>query len=324
MKIFLSWSGQRSRGIARILKGRLPLLMNAADPWMSETDIEKGERWGQVLSNVLDKAKVGIFCLTPSNVQRPALLFEAGAISKSVSEARACVLLDQLQPQNLIWPWTQFQYTKLDDQIDMAKMLSDLNGWILEAGEPAVAKERFPDALDLWWPKFHQELSALPTESTTHLPERSERDILEEILENLRQQGRNFSSLPATLGTEVLRSLADSGLFAPAKNKMRVRLTPSSFEQPEEQNVRDESVLISLLRRGIASALEAAGHDTASRILLDSDISLDAEKLVVKVPIRKTMAALTFNGDAEQIALRTAMEYSAANVKSILIVPALS
>ena len=130
MQLFLSWSGDRSRGIAQVLRRMLPLLMNAAKPWISDSDIEKGERWNSVLSGAPDSAKVGIFCLTPNNINRPALLFEAGAISKSVTDSRVCVLLDGMEPQNVGWPWSQFQCTRLHQQEDMFKMLSDINRWI--------------------------------------------------------------------------------------------------------------------------------------------------------------------------------------------------
>jgi hypothetical protein len=155
---------------------------------VSELDIDKGECWSSVLAGVLDSAKIGIFCLTPLNVNRPALLFESGAISKSVSDSRVCVLLDGMEPANLSWPWSQFQCTRLHAQKDMFKMLSDVNKWLSETGEPALGTDQFTKQLRMWWPEFQNELKTLPVEAEKRLSERSEKDMLIEVLDLLRSQ----------------------------------------------------------------------------------------------------------------------------------------
>ena len=45
MKVFLCWSGTRSKGIANALHEWLPRVIQALDPWIS-VDIDKGARWG--------------------------------------------------------------------------------------------------------------------------------------------------------------------------------------------------------------------------------------------------------------------------------------
>jgi hypothetical protein len=54
VRIFISWSGERSRDVASALKEFLPLVLHYADPWMSETDIESGAR-GALLHNSVRK-----------------------------------------------------------------------------------------------------------------------------------------------------------------------------------------------------------------------------------------------------------------------------
>jgi len=41
MKVFISWSGQRSAAVADALRYWLPKVIQALEPWMSADDIEK-------------------------------------------------------------------------------------------------------------------------------------------------------------------------------------------------------------------------------------------------------------------------------------------
>jgi hypothetical protein len=86
MDIFVSWSGPRSRAVAEALKTYLPMVVNAFNPWLS-TGMDKGTVWASDLTAALGAAKAGIICLTPNNLNAPYILFEAGAISKTVDKS---------------------------------------------------------------------------------------------------------------------------------------------------------------------------------------------------------------------------------------------
>ena len=83
MKVFISWSGERSRSIAEALREWLPDVIQAVKPWLSAEDIDKGARWSSDLAHELEDAHVGVICLTPENLEEPWIHFEAGALSKT-------------------------------------------------------------------------------------------------------------------------------------------------------------------------------------------------------------------------------------------------
>src|SRR5579863_4546010 len=111
MDIFISWSKDRSRKAAEALHGWLPLVINAIKPWLSANDIDKGARWSADVASRLEKARFGIICLTPGNLHSDWILFEAGALSKTLQNSRVCPLLFGLQPADVKGPLAQFQAT---------------------------------------------------------------------------------------------------------------------------------------------------------------------------------------------------------------------
>jgi hypothetical protein len=84
--VFISWSGDRSKHVALALRDWLPMVLQAAKAFMSATDIVKGSRGLVELAGTLEVVKVGIICLTPENLSAPWLLFESGALSKTLDK----------------------------------------------------------------------------------------------------------------------------------------------------------------------------------------------------------------------------------------------
>jgi hypothetical protein len=52
--VFISWSGPRSKRAAEVLHELLPMIVPAAQPWMSASDIEKGTQWRQEIGTALN------------------------------------------------------------------------------------------------------------------------------------------------------------------------------------------------------------------------------------------------------------------------------
>jgi hypothetical protein len=46
-KIFISWSGERSRQVGLVFRKWLPTVINYLKPWVSDVDLPKGAEWSQ-------------------------------------------------------------------------------------------------------------------------------------------------------------------------------------------------------------------------------------------------------------------------------------
>lgn len=97
MKVFISWSGEKSKVAALALRDWIPNIIQAAEPWMSEIDIGAGERWNPKVSGELKESNYGIVCLTKDNLDAAWIHFEIGALAKTVEDAFVCPSLTATQ-----------------------------------------------------------------------------------------------------------------------------------------------------------------------------------------------------------------------------------
>jgi EAL domain-containing protein (putative c-di-GMP-specific phosphodiesterase class I) len=158
MQIFISWSGVRSRFIGDALRWWLPKVIQSVRPWMSDEDIPAGGRWASEVSNKLSACSVGLICVTPENLEKPWLLFEAGALSKAIDGTFVCPVVFDMLPGDIKGPLDQFQGNVLDQQ-GLFKILKMLNQAM--AGEKLEPME-LRDQFDIWWPKMAAKISEIP------------------------------------------------------------------------------------------------------------------------------------------------------------------
>ncbi len=185
MDIFITWSGPRSRAVAEALKEYLPMMVNDFHPWLSTADIDKGANWRSELTAALNNARAGIICLTPSNLNAPWLLFEAGAIAKRVEEKPlACTLLIGVKSSDLSGPLALFQDTK-PTRDDMLQLVKTMNGAL---GNDALKETQLEGIFDIVWPKLEERLNSLPSDGPAERPHRSEREMLEELVDSVRSK----------------------------------------------------------------------------------------------------------------------------------------
>lgn len=188
MLVFISWSGQRSKVVAEALETWLAQVIQAVEPWISQ-DIDKGSRWGAEIAGRLELSKVGIICLTKSNLDARWIHFEAGALSKT-KDAYVCALLLGIKQSEVKYPLAQFQHTTAEKE-DIFKLLSAINRAVENSGERTLPESRLRAIFETYWPKLERVFQESATlQETTSRPSRTTDEMLQEILETLRNQER--------------------------------------------------------------------------------------------------------------------------------------
>lgn len=190
MKVFISWSGDVSRAVADRLREWLPCVIQDVEPWLSTEDIRKGTRWTAEIAAALDQSRVGILCLTADNLDAPWLHFEAGALSKAVANSAVfvCTFLYAVEPTDIgLGPLAQFQHTKFEKE-DTFRLVKTINtARDAQALNEALLRKLF----DKWWPDLQSSMAQVPALSLpSKAPRRSDREILEDIWELVREQSR--------------------------------------------------------------------------------------------------------------------------------------
>jgi TIR domain len=182
MKVFISWSGDRSLYVAKHLAEWLKSVIQNVEPWLS-THIESGANWPTELADELEKTDFGIACVTPENQSAPWLLFEAGAISKKASKARFCPYLISMKDTDLKLPLSSFQ----------AKAANQEGTWeLVESVNKALENEsldpkRLERSFEVWWPGLDKALKEIPAPPKDVPKPRDPQEIQEETLEIVRR-----------------------------------------------------------------------------------------------------------------------------------------
>ena len=108
MKVFICWSGERSRKVAELLQQWLPTVLDGLEPTYSP-DIPKGKLWFDSIILELSRSRAGLVCLTPENLESGWMHFEAGAL---FHEAKTIfTFLFQVQAGELRGPLSEIQST---------------------------------------------------------------------------------------------------------------------------------------------------------------------------------------------------------------------
>jgi TIR domain len=197
MKVFISWSGDLSKNVAVLLSTWLEDVLQGTKVWLSEDDIDKGKIWFGAITEQLSDTGLGILCLTLENRSSPWILFEAGALSKGLSESRVCPFLIDLQHGDLWPPLSQFNGT-LPNKEDTLKLVKTING---ARGDEALKDDKLLKSFNRCWSEFEEPFKEIlandkPKEEGK---KRSRDDILEEILELSRSIQRSLQEHESVL-----------------------------------------------------------------------------------------------------------------------------
>jgi hypothetical protein len=189
MKVFLSWSGDRSKAIAEVMRKWLPSVLQAVRPYFSPDDVSKGSRWSSEIAKELEASRIALLFITPENPESPWLLFEAGALSKNLDRSKVCPLLfGEIEPTDIKGPLVQFQAARFDKE-EMRRVLKMVNTELADAG---LASDVLESVFEMWWPKLEEGVlqQLKETAGAEGNARRSDRDMLEEILTLSRRSVR--------------------------------------------------------------------------------------------------------------------------------------
>src|SRR6266487_3842154 len=173
MKVFLCWSGDRSKEVARILKEFLPKIIEGIEVDFSE-DIPAGKEWFPYIIERTRSCEAGIVCFTPESLHSPWMHFEAGAILNSIAVTRTNRRSASSGPEqrneettgifvfvlgrcDLDGPFSHLQVTTATDVESVTRFFTELARYL--KGENAVQSvlEKFNGQ----WPVLNEEFDKL-------------------------------------------------------------------------------------------------------------------------------------------------------------------
>jgi len=199
MRVFISWAKEPSRVVANALRDWLPDVIQSLEPWVSSSDVGAGARWSGEIAQALSKARIGIICVTAENQREPWLLFEAGALAKTLEDTFVCPYLIQMRPPDLApGPLTQFQ-AKIANRDGTLDLVSTINRAL---GSEALPAERLLRLFDRSWPDLDAKLSALPPAGA--VAQRDPSEMMSEVLETVRSLARRIPEPPPERSPEEI------------------------------------------------------------------------------------------------------------------------
>ena len=228
MKIFISWSGNKSHQVALLFREWLPSVIQSVVPYVSSEDIDKGARWSTDIAKELEDSTFGILCVTKENLNAPWLSFEAGALSKTMDKSFVTPFLFDIKRSEVNGPILQFQSTIFEKE-DIKKLLSTINK---ACGDEGLSEIMLEKAFEVWYPSLAEDLKGIhdisdkdeqtgEPDSETHMSL-----IIEELLE-LSRDNQKLLRNPDTKLNENIESI-----------KQKLDYTLSLFERNFEMEER--------------------------------------------------------------------------------------
>jgi hypothetical protein len=208
---------------------------------MSASDIDAGTRWNRRVDSELSESRFGIICVSRTNQAAPWILFEAGALAKTIEDTFVCPFLIGLEPADLAaGPLTQFQ-AKRANRYETLELVRTINK---AKKDGVMSDEKVSRAFDKWWPELERKLSTLPVAEEV-LAKRSPDVMIADILETVRdvrrlvQQSRVRDAQDAYY-QHLMRTAGQKNPFVEALSDLIVPVDPEflrpSLEESEDKD----------------------------------------------------------------------------------------
>ena len=204
MHIFISWSGERSKKIAIVLREWVKVMFHGAEVFCSDKDISAGQMWNEVISKNLEGSSIGLICVTSENQTEPWLMFEAGAIGKGSNNSLVIPILFDLKKADLSGPLSGFQMVEYD-HMHAEDAFKSMNSKYDHKLEEAVFYKNF----SLFKSEYADKIDEILKASTgTKQKKRSMESKIDEMLDILRN--KRYKGMDRGIGLEESRALLDA------------------------------------------------------------------------------------------------------------------
>ncbi len=163
MRIFISWSGDSSRAVAKALDWWLPKIFPHEAHIVLSLEFDKGRLWGPQLVKELRSCAFGIVCVTRDNLTAPWLNYEAGALSMTggasgtVGDAAVCPVLHGVDKKQVEGPLSHLQMSYLDKD-EVLLLVTAVN----RACEHPLSEQRLKVTFEDHWPMLQERLAHIP------------------------------------------------------------------------------------------------------------------------------------------------------------------
>lgn len=208
MKVFISWSGNKSHQVGLVFREWLPSVIQSIEPYVSSEDIDKGARWSTDIAKELENSTFGILCVTKENLNAPWLSFEAGALSKTMDKSFVTPFLFDIKRSEVDGPILQFQST-IFEKNDIKKLVQTLNK---ACGDNGISESMLDKAFDVWYPTLEEELGKLfnVVDEESGRNEYNEAEVQASIImEEILELSRDNQKLLRNSNIKVLESIEE-------------------------------------------------------------------------------------------------------------------
>lgn len=151
MKVFISWSGDKSRRFAEAFKPWLEQVLPGTDVWLSSEDIDKGTIWFTEIINELENCHCGVICVTRDNYLAPWIHFEAGGMIKGLGKSRVATILLDFDYGELKQPLNQFNGLRMD-RTGARHLVKSFN----KVSERPIKETVVEKSFDAFWPELEE------------------------------------------------------------------------------------------------------------------------------------------------------------------------
>ncbi len=203
MKLFLSWSKDESKQYANVFKEELPTLFPNTEIFMSDTDISMGSFSIPTIMQELENSTYGILFITPDNKDEPWINFEAGALSKGLSDMHVTPIgFRGIEMEYLSSPIKNYQGF-LFEELKFKKTMNEIN----RLTDTPLPKKTFDVLLNSVWESLSDKIEKITDDYK--IDKKSKEDPVEGklnlILSELTKMNRNKNKKYTIYTTSEIR-----------------------------------------------------------------------------------------------------------------------